>query len=474
MSETLKPDICVIGGGAGGFAVAAGAAAFGAPVVLVEKGEMGGDDLNYGSVPAQVLRYASGASHVMKSAGEFGLAATPASVDMAALQQRIRKTVAGLAPSFSEARLTAMNVRVVRAAARFVSGSAVEAGDVRIEARRFVVATGSSPIIPKIPGLEYVRALTNETIFDLRQLPRRLIVVGATRPGLELAQAFQRLGSNVVVLEAHGVLPDVDREFVDHLLSAVAREGMEIRENIAIERIEPDGAGMRVVVVSGARQTSVEGSHLLITAGRSANVHNLGLEQAGVAFGRDGVKVSADLRTTNRRVYAIGDVAARDGSAQAAHHHASIVLRSLLFRQRAGVAPGLVPSVIYTDPEIATVGRQEESAGGPRPRNHIYRWPFAENVKDRAGPCRGGHIKIIAAANGLILGAGIVGPQASELIAPWQLAIAKKTKIGDMAELIAPHPSFSEVSRRASLTYLAAKSTTSWLQSTIRFLRKWG
>ncbi|MDF2119325.1 FAD-dependent oxidoreductase [Roseiarcaceae bacterium H3SJ34-1] len=484
MTETLTPDICIIGGGAGGFAVAAGAAAFGVAVVLIEKGEMGGDDLNYGSVPAQVLRNAGSAAHVMTSAQDLGLAPVQPAVDMAALQQRIRATIAGLAPAVSEARLTAMNVRVVRAAARFVSSKAVDAGDVRIEARRFVIATGSSPTVPKIAGLEYVRALTNETVFDLRELPQRLIIAGASRHGLELAQAFRRLGSEVIVLDARTVLSDMDPEFVDHLLGALTREGIEIRQNVKIERIEPDGKGIRAIVASGAQTDTVVGSHLLITAGRSANVHNLGLEQAGIAFGPDGIKVRANLRTSNRRVYAIGDVAQnnilQDGSAQAAQYQAGLVLRSLLFRQSAAVVPGLVPQALYTDPEIAVVGQQDDGAGKLGLKTMVYRWPFAETEKARAalgpgghGPANG-HIKVIVAPNGQILGAGIVGPQASELIAPWQLAIAKKLKIGDMADLIVPHPSFSEVSRRASLMYYSVKLHSSLLQSVIGLLRKLG
>jgi pyruvate/2-oxoglutarate dehydrogenase complex dihydrolipoamide dehydrogenase (E3) component len=479
MTQTLTPDICIIGGGAGGFAVAAAAAAFGVAVVLVEKGEMGGDDLNYGSVPAQVLRNAGFAAHIMASARDLGLAPMQPNVDMAALQQRIRATIAGLAPGVSEARLTAMNVRVVRAAARFVSSKAIEAGDFRIEARRFVVATGSSPTIPKIAGLEYIRALTNETVFDLRELPQRLVIAGASRHGLELAQAFRRLGSEVIVLEAKTALPGMDPEFVDHLLGALAREGIEIRQNVTIERIEPDGKGIRAIVASGMQTDSVAGSHLLITAGRSANVHNLGLEQAGIAFGPDGIKVGANLRTSNRRVYAIGDVARNsilaDSSAQAAQYQAGLVLRSILFRQSAAVVPGVVPQALYTDPEIAIVGQQDHGTGKLGNKTMIYRWPFAETEKAGAalGPANG-HIKVIVGSNGRVLGAGIIGPQASELIAPWQLAIAKKLKIGDMAELIVPHPSFSEVSRRASLMYYSVKLHSSLLQSVIGLLRKLG
>jgi len=476
MTETLTPDICIIGGGAGGFAVASAAAAFGVAVVLIEKGEMGGDNLNYGSVPAQVLRTAGFSAHVMASAQGLGLKPAKPEVDMAALQQRIRATVAGLAPAVSAARLTAMNVRVVRAAARFVSDKAVEAGDVRVEARRFVIATGSSPSVPKIAGLEFVRALTNETIFDLRELPRRLIVAGASRHGLELAQAFRRLGSEVIVLEAQTVLPGMDREFVEHLLVALTREGIDIRQNTTIERIEPDAAGIRASIASGAQTDSVAGSHLLITAGRSANVHNLGLEQAGIAYNADGIQVGANLRTTNRRVYAIGDVARTEGgSAQAAHYQAGLVLRGLLFRQSRAVVPGLTPQALYTDPEIAIVGQQDDGTGQRGRKTMVYRWPFAETAKAGAALSpASGHIKVIVGSNGRVLGAGIVGPQASELIAPWQLAIAKKLKISDMADLVVPHPSFSEVSRQASLMYYSVKLQSSFLQSVIGFLRKFG
>ena len=479
MSATiLRPDLCVIGAGAGGLSVAAAAAAMGVPVVLVEKGSMGGDCLNFGCVPSKALIAAGHAAQTMRSAARFGLGPVEPTVDPAALHAHVHAVIAGIAPTDSRARFEALGVRVIEAAARFVSRDMVEAGDVRIKARRFVVATGSSPAIPRIPGLETVRFLTNETLFDLNTTPTRLIIVGGGAIGVEIAQAWRRLGAEVALLEAGRALGREDPELAAVVIDQLVREGVDLREGTNVARVEPNGEGARVIVERDGVESALEGSHLLIATGREPNVDGLGLEAAGVAFDRVGIRTGTNLRTTNRRVYAVGDVvgAAAGGArfTHAANYHAGIVLRATLFRLRARIAPTLAPRVTYSDPEIASVGLDEAAAREAGYAPLVLRWPFAENDRARAERDTRGHIKVIATKRGRILGAGIVGPRAGELIAPWQLALTKKLSIGDMAGMIMPYPTLSEVSRRAAVAGVARGLRNPWLGRALRFLRWFG
>ena len=287
MAETLTPDICVIGAGAGGLSVAAAAAAFGVSVVLVEKGRLGGECLYTGCVPSKALIAAAKRAHGIAGAEAFGIAAGPVRIDFAKVHRHVQDVIAAIAPNDSKERFTGLGVRVIAAAARFKDRDTVVAGDgTEIAARRFVIATGSSPSLPPIPGLDAVPYLTNETVFDLAARPEHLIVIGGGPIGLELAQAFRRLGAAVTVLEAAAPLAREDRECADVVLDALAREGVDIRSHVAIVRVEARGAKLNVVIRAGDGEETIAGSHLLVATGRTANTEGLGLEQAGIACDR--------------------------------------------------------------------------------------------------------------------------------------------------------------------------------------------
>src|SRR5215470_17971037 len=282
MAERLTPDICVIGAGSGGLSVAAAAAAFGVSVVLVEKDKMGGECLNTGCVPSKALIAAGKHAHALADARAFGVSAGPAEIDFAKVHRHVHDVIAAIAPNDSKERFTGLGVRVIAGAARFKDRNTVVVGDgIEIAARRFVIATGSSPALPRIAGLETVPYLTNETVFDVSARPEHLIVIGAGAIGLELAQAFRRLGAAVTVLEAAQPLAREDAECAAIVLDALAREGVVVRSNVRIARVERAGAKIRVVLGDGAE--AIEGSHLLIATGRKANVDGLALERAGIA-----------------------------------------------------------------------------------------------------------------------------------------------------------------------------------------------
>src|SRR4029453_15144238 len=373
MAERLRPDCCGVGAGSGGLSVAAAAAAFGVPVVLIEKGKMGGECLNTGCVPSKSLIAAGKRARMIADAAAFGVSAQAADVDFAKVHRHVHDVIAAIAPNDSKERFNGLGVRVIEGAARFADRKIVVVDGIQIAARRFVVATGSSPLLPPIPGLDRVPYLTNETVFDLTTRPEHLVVIGAGPIGLELAQAFRRLGSAVTVLEAGEPLAREDGECAAIVLDALAREGVAIRSNVAVAGVEGAGSKVKAVFGAGGRGGRgskvkvgfgdggqvIEGSHLLIATGRKANTDGLALERAGIVCDRSGIRVGKNLKTTNRRVYAIGDVAGRGQFTHLANYHAGLVIRNALFRLPVRVNADLVPRVTFTDPELAHVGLTE-------------------------------------------------------------------------------------------------------------------
>ena len=475
MAELLTPDICVIGAGSGGLSVAAAASAFGVPVVLVEKGKMGGDCLNTGCVPSKSLLAAAKRARAMAQAWPFGLASPPVEIDFAKVHRRVHDVIAAIAPNDSKERFTGLGVRVIEGAARFRdAGTVVVDGGIEIKARRFVIATGSVPALPPIPGLKETPHLTNETVFDLTERPEHLVVIGAGPIGLELAQAFRRFGVKVTVLEAARPLAREDPECAAILLDELAREDIAIRSSVTVSRVESVGQGVRVIIRGDAGEDFVEGSHLLVATGRRANVDDLGLEQAGISYDGKGVRVDAYLRTANKRVYAIGDAAGGPQFTHVANYHAGLVIRNALFRLSPKVNEDAIPRVTFTDPELAQVGLTEAEAGRRGYGIRVLRWPYHENDRAQTEGETSGHIKVVTSRRGRILGATIVGAAAGELITTWTLAISRKLNIRDLAGIIMPYPTLSEIGKRASVTYFMPSLRSILLRRIIVWLRRFG
>ncbi|HEY7247011.1 MAG TPA: FAD-dependent oxidoreductase [Xanthobacteraceae bacterium] len=474
MVETLTPDICVIGAGSGGLSVAAAAAAFGVPVVLVEKGKMGGECLNAGCVPSKSLIAAARHAHAITEAKAFGISTQGFEVDFAGVHKHVHDVIAAIAPNDSKARFTGLGVRVIAGAARFQDAGTVVVGEIAIKARRFVIATGSSPALPSIPGIEETPHLTNETVFDITRRPEHLIVIGAGPVGLELAQAFRRLGAAVTVLEAGQPLAREDPECVQVVLAALAREGIELHANSSVVRLERAGGQVKVVVRTEDGEKTIAGSHLLIATGRRPNVDGLGLYAAGIRHDRAGIVIDRGLKTTNRRVYAIGDVAGRAQLTHFANHQASLVIRNALFRLPIRINEDIIPRVTFTDPELAHVGLTERQARDRGTAFRVLRWPFHENDRAQTERTTDGHIKVITTQRGRILGATIVGAGAGELILPWTLAVTSKLNIRDFAGMVVPYPTLAEVGKRAAMTYFTTVLTSRLMRRAIILLRRFG
>jgi len=471
MAEVLTPDVCVIGAGSAGLSLAAAAAQMGLSVVLIEEGRMGGDCLNFGCVPSKALLAAAMRAHLVERAHEFGVMADPAAIDFGAVMEHVREVVAAIAPNDSVERFTGLGVKVIQAHGEFVSPREVEADGVRIAARRFVVASGSAPAVPPIPGLAETEHFTNETIFDNRKLPDHLLVLGAGPIGLELAQAHRRLGSRVTVIEAAEPMAGEDPEQREVLLNRLAREGVAVRHPVKALAVDARGDQVALRLDAGDDgPASVSGSHLLVATGRAPVVEGLGLDRAGIEYSRGGIVVNAALRTTNKAVYAIGDVAGQGQFTHLANHHAGLVLRSILTRWPARTGRHPIPRVIYTDPELAWVGMSEAAALRRRRGVTIQRWPLAENDRAHAERQTHGMIKVIAGRGGRILGAGIVGAHAGELIEPWILAIDRGLKMSAMTGWVLPYPTLGEVSKRAAFAYYGSVLMRSSLP---RLLRGW-
>jgi pyruvate/2-oxoglutarate dehydrogenase complex dihydrolipoamide dehydrogenase (E3) component len=472
VADILTPDICVIGAGSGGLSVAAAAAAFGVPVVLIERAKMGGDCLNTGCVPSKALLVAATHVALMRGGELFGVTAENTQVDFAKVRVHVQNVIAAIAPNDSAQRFTGLGVRVIKAEARFLNRNTVAAGDFEIKARRFVIATGSRAAVPPIRGLDATPFFTNETIFDLAELPGHLIVIGAGPIGIELAQAFRRLGSAVTVLEAAQPLAKDDPECAAIVLEQLAREGVVIRAGVTVARVA-GGAGTIEVTIGDGGEV-VTGSHLLVATGRTPVLESLNLPAAGIKQDRRGVVVKDNLKTTNKRVYAIGDAAGRAQFTHAANYHAGIVIRNALFRLPAKANADAIPWVTYTEPELAQTGLTESQA---RERGHairILRWPYHDNDRAQTERATRGHIKIVVTKRGRILGVTIVGRQAGELISTWTLAIAQRLNIRAFTSMVMPYPTLSEVGKRAAIDFFTPSLTSSWLRRIIVLLRRFG
>jgi pyruvate/2-oxoglutarate dehydrogenase complex dihydrolipoamide dehydrogenase (E3) component len=459
----ISTDICVIGAGSGGLSVAAGAVQMGARVVLIERGRMGGDCLNTGCVPSKALIHAGRMADRIRRAADFGIHAPEPRIDFAGVRRHVQNTIEAIAPMDSVARFEALGCTVLQDEARFLDPDRVAAGGRTVRAKRFVLATGSRPVVPPIPGLDGLPFLTNETIFDLADLPAQLLVIGGGPIGMELAQAFRHLGSRVTVIEAARALAKDDPELVEVATRRLAADGVALRQDT---RVLAAGPGLALTLSGPDGESRIEGSHLLVAVGRAPDLAALNLEAAGIAASAKGIAVDARMRSTNRRVFAIGDATGDRQFTHWAGHQAGIVLRNALLRWPAKLDPRLCPRVTYTSPELAQVGMTEAEARADGHDPRVLRWSFAENDRARTEGDVEGLVKVVADKRGRILGCGIVGAEAGELIQLWQLAIGQGLKLGAIAGMIAPYPTRGEASKRAAGAFFAPLvfgARTRWL-----------
>ncbi|MEM9344029.1 MAG: FAD-dependent oxidoreductase [Pseudomonadota bacterium] len=451
--ERIKTDVCIIGAGSGGLSIAAGASQMGAKVVLLEGHKMGGDCLNYGCVPSKALLSAAKQAHAMTAGAPYGVRPVVPEVNYAEAKDHVAKAIATIEPHDSQERFESLGVHVIREWGRFISPTEVQAGDAVIEARRFVIATGSGPMVPPIPGVEDVTVYTNENIFDLRERPDHLLIIGGGPIGMEMAQAHIRLGSKVTVIEGMKAMGNDDHELTAIVLEKMRAEGIEIVEGAKVTKITPEG-GVTVETEAG----TFTGTHLLMAAGRKVNIDKLDLDKGNVAHDR-AVRVGADLRsTTNKKVYAVGDAAGGLQFTHVAGYHAGIVIRSMLFGLPAKAKTNHIPWVTYTDPELAHVGLTEAQAIKEfgKMAVDVARFEYGGNDRAIAEGKTTGFIKVMV-VKGKPVGASIVGHMSGEMIGVWALAIANGLKMSAVSNMVAPYPTFGEINKRVAGAYFSPK-----------------
>ncbi|MGE0223184.1 MAG: NAD(P)/FAD-dependent oxidoreductase [Acetobacteraceae bacterium] len=463
-------DLAVIGAGAAGLSVTAGAAQLGARVALIERDRMGGDCLNAGCVPSKALLAASHAARSARNAGKYGIHLPQPAIDWAAVFAHVHGVIADIAPTDSEARYRALGATVLRGEARFTGPDALSVDGTPITARRIVIAAGSRAAVPPVEGLEQAGFLTNATLFDLTEQPEHLLILGGGPIGLEMADAFAGLGSRVTVIERTGIAGREDPELVSALRRLLLGRGITIIEGTGAASVEP---GPVLVLADGRR---IAGSHLLVATGRVPNLESLDLAAGGVSTTRAGIATDRGLRSvSNRRVFAVGDIADPAGIGPRAFthvglYHAGIVIRRALFHLPARIDYAALPRVTYTDPELAQVGLTEAEARAAGHSVSVLRWPLAENDRATAERDTVGLAKLVV-ARGRVIGAGILAAHAGEMIGQWTLAIAQRTPLSALAGLIAPYPTRAEAGKRAAGSYYMEKLFSNRTKSLVRLLR---
>ncbi|WP_339762881.1 FAD-dependent oxidoreductase [uncultured Sulfitobacter sp.] len=460
----IKTDLLIIGAGSGGLSVAAGAAQMGADVVLLEGHKMGGDCLNYGCVPSKALIATGKAAYGQRHSEQFGVANAAGGVDYAAAKDHVADVIAQIAPVDSQERFEGFGINVIREFGRFISKDEVQAGDTIIKARRIVIATGSSPLVPPIPGLDKTPHETNETLFELREKPDHLLIIGGGPIGIEMAQAHIRMGCQVTVIEGRKALAKDDPETAAIVLQSLKDEGVEIAEDAEAAEISGDVGAIEVKAKDGR---VFRGSHLLVAVGRKTNTDKLDLDKAGIEPSKNGIKVDASLRTTNRKVYAIGDVAGGMQFTHVAGYHAGVVIRSLMFAIPSKAKTAHIPWATYTDPELSQVGLTEAQAKDEHgDKVEVVRFHYNHNDRAIAERKTKGFIKVMV-VKGRPVGVSIVGYQAGELINLWALALANNMKMSQIAGMVAPYPTIGEVNKRAAGAYFSPRLFESDLVKTV-------
>jgi len=451
LADTLTPDLCVIGAGPAGLAVAEAARSLGVSVVIVDKGRLGGKALHTGAVPARALAAAAAHAHAMRNGASFGITADAIKVNFRRVHDHVDAVIAALSPSRAAPHFEALGAQILVGDAVFLDKRTLKVGDTPVRPHRFVLATGSRPVVPAIPGLDAVPYFTTDTILDNTRKLTHLVIIGGGPLGLELAQSYARLGTEVTVLEPAGFLADFDPELAAVTLKRLEEEGVHLRPHTAVTAIHARSMGIGVGIRGADGEAMLDVSHILVAVERVPDLDTLDLDKAGVRRLKDDVtrlQLTATLRTTNPHIYAAGDVAGGAASVGAAYEQARLVVDSALL----ALPPrrdGHVPRVVSTDPEIAEVGLSERTARTKHGTSfRVLRAAYGENDRARARRETYGVAKLIVGPAGKLLGAGVAGAGAAELCALFSLALSANLTVSQLGQFAAPYPSLAEIASR--------------------------
>ena len=447
-------DLVIVGGGAGGLVVASVAAQLGLDVVLINKqAAMGGDCLHYGCIPSKTLLKSAAVANVMRHADRWGLMPVNVNADMLTVNQAIKTAIDTIQVHDSRERFEALGCEVITGEAHFTSATQVAVGDRRIDAKRFVIATGSSVFIPRLKGLERTTYLTNEDMFSLPALPERLIILGGGPVGVEMAQAYSRLGSKVTIVElASRLISRMDTDASTILAETLTAEGISIYLNSEVSEVSEHGTLKSLVLKDG---TILQAESLLLAIGRRPVVDTLNLDAADVVYDAKGIKVNRKMQTTNKRIFACGDVTGEMPLTHVAELQAGIVIANMIFKFPKKISYGVIPSVVYTDPEVAQVGVSVEHCISLK-HGEVHQFEVAQLDRAVTDNNRIGVAKILT-NKGRVIGAHIIAPHAGELIHELALAVQEKMKISKITSLVHAYPSYSQLNKRLAGQYYTGR-----------------
>ena len=466
-------DIGVIGGGAAGLTVSAGAAQLGAKTLLVEKEkELGGDCLHYGCVPSKTLIRTAHIYHLMKHPGRFGLpAVNPPPVDYRQVARRIQSVISTIQEHDSEERFCGLGARVEFGEATFIDEHSIRLNGTTISAKNWVLSMGSSPAIPPIEGLDQTPFITNKEIFSLDHLPKSLICLGAGPIATEMAQAFARLGSKVIVVQrSDQILSKEDKDMADPVMEVMKAEGVTFHLNSSVMRVKDLGHKREVVIKNGeGKTTRLRAETILIAMGRAANVAGLGLENLDIDFDGKGVQVDKRMRTRQKHIYAAGDVTGQYQFTHAAGYEGGIVISNAIFHLPRKADYTYLPWCTYTDPELASIGMNEKAAEAAGVEYSVWTEEFKNNDRSLAEGEEVGKIKMILDEKEKPIGVQILGPQAGELLSEWVAVLNGKVKLSTLASAVHPYPTLGEINKRVAGTFFAPKIFSDRVQKGLKF-----
>ncbi len=470
---TYDYDMGIVGGGAAGLTVASGAAQLGAKTLLVEKeGKLGGDCLHFGCVPSKTLIRTAQVYHTMRNAQSFGLPPVemPA-VDFKRVRERIQSVVSTIQKHDSEERFCSLGAKVAFGDPTFSDEHSVQLNGQTVSAKNWVIATGSSPGVPPIEGLEKTPYLTNREIFSLERLPESMIILGAGPIAVEMAQAFSRLGTAVFVVQRGAqILSREDRDMAEGVMQVLAAEGITFYLNTSIIDVKDLGSRREVRFKDSAGKiNSLRAEQILVAMGRSPNVEGLNLYGIGIERDRKGIKVDARLRTVQKHIFAAGDVTGTFQFTHAAGYEGGIVVGNAIFHLPRKTDYTLLPWCTYTDPELAGVGMNEKEARAAGVQYSVFVEAFKDNDRSLAEGGGVGKIKMILGPDEKPIGVQILGPKAGELLNEWVAVLNGKVKLSTLASAVHPYPTLGEINKRVAGAYLSPKIFSRKVKTGLKF-----